>query len=97
METFYPGHHQEYSEVLSSLGTFMEKELLPNSPKIDTGEAKMAGARKALLKQGMCQIPFPEQYGGLGLPFADYAMAVELLGTADASTCLSVEIHNADA
>ena len=95
METFYPGHHQEYSEVLSSLGTFMEKELLPISPKIDTGEAKMAAARKALLKQGMCQIPFQEQYGGLVLPFAVYAMAVELLGTADASTCLSVEIHNA--
>ena len=95
METFYPDHHQEYSEVLSSLGTFMEKELLPISPKIDTGEAKIAGPRKALLKQGMCQIAFPEEYGGLGLPFSVYAMAVEMLGTAEASTCLSVEIHNA--
>jgi len=95
METFYPDHHQEYSEVLSSLGGFMEKELLPVSPKIDTGEVKMAGRRKALLKQGMCQIPFPEKYGGLGLPFAVYAMAVEMLGTAEASTCLSVEIHSA--
>ena len=95
METFYPDHHQEYSEVLSSLGGLMEKELLPVSPKIDTGEVKMAGRRKALLKQGMCQIPFPEKYGGLGLPFAVYAMAVEMLGTAEASTCLSVEIHNA--
>jgi len=95
MQTFYPDHHQEYSEVLSSLGAFMEKELLPISPKIDSGEAKIAGPRKALLKQGMCQIAFPEQYGGLGLPFGVYATAVEMLGTADASTCLSVEIHNA--
>jgi alkylation response protein AidB-like acyl-CoA dehydrogenase len=95
METFYPDHHQEYSEVLSTLGGFMEKELLPISPKIDTGEAKIAAPRKALLEHGMCQIAFPEEYGGLGLPFSVYALAVEMLGTADASTCLSVEIHNA--
>jgi alkylation response protein AidB-like acyl-CoA dehydrogenase len=95
MATFYPDHHQEYSEVLASLGAFMEKELLPISPRIDTGEAKMAGPRKALLKQGMCQIAFAEEYGGLGLPFSVYAVAIEMLGTAEASTCLSVEIHNA--
>ena len=95
MEMFYPDHHEEYSEVLTSLGAFMEKELLPISPRIDTGEVKMAGPRKALLKQGMCQIAFPEEYGGLGLPFSVYALAIEMLGTAEASTCLSVEIHNA--
>jgi len=95
MEMFYPDHHQEYSEVLASLGTFMEKELLPISPRIDTGEVKMGGPRKALLKQGICRISFPEEYGGLGLPFSIYALAIEMLGTADASTCLSVEIHNA--
>ena len=95
MEMFFPTHHQEYSDVLASLGEFMEKEILPISPKLDTGEAKIAEPRKALLEQGMCQIPFPEKYGGLGLPFSVYANAVEMLGTADASICLSVEIHNA--
>jgi len=95
MEMFHPTHHGEYSDVLASLGEFMEKEILPISPKLDRGEAKIAGPRKALLEQGMCQIPFPEEYGGLGLPFSVYANAVEMLGTADASTCLSVEIHNA--
>jgi alkylation response protein AidB-like acyl-CoA dehydrogenase len=95
MGIFHPSGHQEYSELLSSLGGFMEKELLPLSPKIDTGEAKIAGPRKALLEQGICQIPFPEKYGGLGLPFTVYASAIEMLGTADASTALSVEIHNA--
>jgi alkylation response protein AidB-like acyl-CoA dehydrogenase len=95
MEMFHPAGHQEYSEVLASLGAFMEKEILPVSPKIDQGEVKIAGPRKALLAQGMCQIPFPEEYGGLGLPFSVYANAIEMLGTADASICLSVEIHNA--
>ena len=95
MEMHYPSGHQAYSEVLSSLGQFMEKEILPISAKLDTGEAKLAGPRKALLGQGFSQIPFPEEEGGLGLPFSVYAMAIEMLGTADASMCLSVEIHNA--
>jgi alkylation response protein AidB-like acyl-CoA dehydrogenase len=95
MEIFHPSESQQYSELLSSLGAFMEKEILPASPRIDRGETKIAGLRKKLLEQGMCQIPFPEEYGGLGLPFSVYANAVELLGTADASIALSVEIHNA--
>ena len=95
MEMFEPSGHQEYSEVLSSLGAFMEKEIMPLSLKLDSGEVPISKPRKALFQQGMAQIPFPTEYGGLGLPFSVYANAVELLGTADASVALSVEIHNA--
>ena len=95
MEMFYPSGHQGYSDVLSSLGEFLENEVLPLSPKLDSGEASIAKPRKALFKQGICQIAFPEEYGGLGLPFSVYSNAVELLGTADASIALSVEIHSA--
>ena len=95
LQMFDPTGHQEHSEVLSSLGSFMEKEILPVSPRLDSGEASIGGPRKALLEHGMSQIPFPTKYGGLGLPFSVYAMAVELLGAADASIALSVEIHNA--
>jgi alkylation response protein AidB-like acyl-CoA dehydrogenase len=95
MEMFEPARHQEYSDILSSLGGFMEKQILPVSSKLDSGAASIKGPRKALFEQGMSQIPFPAKYGGLGLPFSVYATAVELLGTADASIALSVEIHNA--
>jgi len=95
MEMLYPSGHQGYSEILSSLGEFLEKEIQPLSPKLDTGEVQISRPRKALFRQGMCQIAFPEEYGGLGLPFSVYACAIELLGTADASIALSVEIHNA--
>ena len=91
----HPSDHHGYSEVLSSLGAFMEKEILPLSPKLDSGGASIDAPRKALFEQGMSQIPFPTEYGGLGLPFSVYSTAVELLGTADASIALSVEIHNA--
>lgn len=95
VQMFHPERHQEYSEVLSSLGAFMEKEILPVSPKLDTGEASIEKPRSALFDQGMGLIPFPQEHGGLGLPFSIYATAVEMLGHADASTALSVEIHNA--
>ena len=95
MEMFEPHGHRECSEVLASLGAFMEKEILPLSPKLDSGEASIKGPRKALFEQGMAQIPFPTEHGGLGLPFSVYATAVELLGNADASIALSVEIHTA--
>ena len=95
LKTLYPSTHDEYSEVLASLGKFMEKEIMPHSPKFDLGQEPIGPSRKRLLENGMCQIPFPSGYGGLGLPFSVYANAVELLGTADASIALSVEIHNA--
>jgi butyryl-CoA dehydrogenase len=95
MEMFQPHGHEEYSELLSSIGAFMEREVLPLSPKLDSGEAQIKGPRKALFDQGMGRISFPQEYGGLGLPFSVYAAAIELLGTADASIALSVEIHNA--
>jgi alkylation response protein AidB-like acyl-CoA dehydrogenase len=95
MQMFYPSNHQDYSEVLSSLSAFMEKEILPLSPKFDAGEASIDKPRQALLGQGMSSISFPVEYGGLGLPFSVYSTAIELLGTADASIALSIEIHNA--
>ena len=95
LETFYPSNHDEYSEILTSLGGFMEKEIMPLSPKFDLGQEPIGPYRKRLLENGICQIPFPPEHGGLGLPFSVYANAIELLGAADASIALSVEIHNA--
>ena len=95
MQILHPANHEEYSEILSALGEFMEKKVLPLSPKFDAEELSIGESRKELLGQGLCQIPFPQEYGGLGLPFSVYATAIEMLGYADASMALSVEIHNA--
>jgi alkylation response protein AidB-like acyl-CoA dehydrogenase len=94
-QILHPSRCEEYSEVLSSLGQFMEKRIVPLSAKFDTGELSIKKPRKELLEQGICQIPIPQEYGGLGLPFSVYANAVEMLGYADASIALSLEIHNA--
>ena len=95
IEMFHPSKSQEFSDILSSLGDMMEKRILPLSPDFDTGKRPIGPARSELFRQGFGRIPFPAEQGGLGLPFSVYANAVELLGSADASIALSLEIHNA--
>ena len=91
----HPSKHGDYSEFLISFGAFLEREIVPLSPRLDSGKASIEAPRKSVLEQGIARIPYPQEYGGLGLPFSVYATALELLGTADASIALSVEIHTA--
>jgi alkylation response protein AidB-like acyl-CoA dehydrogenase len=94
LEIFHPALHAEYSELLSALGKFLDKKVAPISAKVDSHEAKIGTIRRELLDNGICQIPYPTHYGGLGLPFSIYTTAIELTGAADASLALSVAIHN---
>ncbi|MDG6898518.1 MAG: acyl-CoA dehydrogenase family protein [Nitrososphaerota archaeon] len=89
----YPGR-EEYSTLLSSLGGFMEENIVPRSPNFDLHKEEAAPFRNSLLEHGICQIPFPEEYGGLGLPFGVYVMAMELAGAADPGIAMSAAIHN---
>jgi len=94
VESLYPDRAVEYGEVLSALGRFMQEKILPLSPAFDTHADSIGRARSELLKNGLLQIAHPKEYGGLGLPFSVYNLAIEMLGAADASIALSVGIGN---
>src|SRR2546425_2183687 len=94
LKMLHPAREEEVSEVLSGLAAFMEEKVLPLSTKFDSLAEKITSARKSLLENGICQIPYPSRYGGLELPFSAYTIAIELAGAADASIALSVAIHN---
>lgn len=81
-------------ELLGALAGFLQDKVVPNSAKYDEGSASIGDARRGILKQGVCQIPFPTSYEGLGLPFGAYSLAIELVGAADAGIALSIAIHN---
>ncbi len=89
----YP-EHEEYSGLLSSIATLMERQVVPSSSDFDSKAKSIQSARKALLDNGIVQISHPTQFGGLGLPFGVYDLAIELLGAADASIALSIAISN---
>jgi alkylation response protein AidB-like acyl-CoA dehydrogenase len=92
--SFNYADHAEYEELLDALAKFMERRVAPSSAKFDTHEEAIGPTRAALLENGIAQISAPKKYGGLGLPFGVYEMAMELAATADASIALSVAIHN---
>jgi butyryl-CoA dehydrogenase len=80
--------------VLEAISRFIDQRIVPASTQSDSQESGIGQARAALLERGVTQIAYPSRYGGLGLPFGIYEMAMELVGAADASIALSVAIHN---
>ena len=85
---------ETYGSLLRSLSTVLEERVLPLSLALDQGKGEINETRKVLFEQGVCKLSHPGGYGGMGLPFGVYALAMELAGAADASTAMSLGIHN---
>jgi butyryl-CoA dehydrogenase len=83
-----------HAALLRSLSAALEQKVLPLSLPIDQGKEEVRKARKVMFDQGLCRLPHASESGGLGVPFGVFAMAMELAGTADASTAMSLGIHN---
>jgi alkylation response protein AidB-like acyl-CoA dehydrogenase len=92
LRAFYGDDYSAYSSVLESLASFLEGEVAPKSPSIDAEAASIGGVRKKLFDQGLCRMPF-EAPDGIALPFGVYSLAMELVGSADAPTAMSMGIH----
>jgi alkylation response protein AidB-like acyl-CoA dehydrogenase len=85
---------REYHTLLESIGSFLEKEILPHAKKIDQ-EAQFPRLNlERVSEQGILAIPFPKVYNGLGLPCPVYIAALEMLAKACANTALQVDVQN---
>ena len=93
LRSFYGDDSDAYSQLLEGLGSFLEREILPNSREFDSKAGGIAEARRKIFEQGVCRIPYPSS-GGMSLPFGVYCLAMELVGAADAPTAMSLGIHN---
>ena len=83
-----------HAALLRTLSAALEQKVLPLSLPIDQGKEEVRKARKVLFDQGVCRLPHAIESGGLGVPFGVFALAMELAGAADASTAMSLGIHN---
>lgn len=83
-----------YTPLLRGLSVVLEEKVAPISLALDQGKEEIAKPRRVLFDQGVCRLPHARDFGGLGVPFGVYALAMELAGTADASTAMSLGIHN---
>jgi butyryl-CoA dehydrogenase len=83
-----------YDELLESIGTFLEKEILPDAKKVDQEAIFPRGHLAKVADKGIMAIPFPKEYNGLGLPCPVYVAALEMLTKACANTALQVDVQN---
>jgi len=83
-----------YSALLRSLSVVLEEKVSPLSLALDQGNEEISKPRRVLFDQGVCKLPHATEFGGMGVPFGVYALAMELAAVADASTAMSLGIHN---
>lgn len=72
---------------------FAEKKIAPSAAERDEKEFFPRALFNELGKQGFLGIPYPEEYGGAGMDFVAYAIAVEEISRACASTGIGVSVH----
>ena len=84
---------KELALVRELYRSFAEKEVKPLAAIIDEEERFPEETIPKLVKAGMLGIPFPKKYGGQGADDLAYAMALEELGYACATTATIVGAH----
>lgn len=94
LRSLYGEDAAEAEALLESFSVVLEKQVMRLSLALDEGKGDIRETRKVLFEQGLCRIPHESSFGGMGLPFGIYAMAMELAGAADAGTAMSLGIHN---
>ncbi len=73
---------------------FAAREIAPHVMEWDEASEFPSAVVKQLGEMGLMGIIFPEEYGGSGLGYTDYMMAVEELSAVDGSVGIIVASHN---
>jgi alkylation response protein AidB-like acyl-CoA dehydrogenase len=85
---------EEQLQLKKSLREFAEREILPNVMKWDECGQFPTDVVRDLGKMGVLGIIFPSEYGGAGLGYVEYVIAVEELSRVDGSVGIIVAAHN---
>ncbi len=72
---------------------FAEKKLAPTIVERDEKEMFDRSIFDEMGKLGLMGLPYPEKYGGGGMDFIAYAIAVEEISRVDASTSIGMSVH----
>ena len=83
----------EQRQLRKSIREFAEAEMKPHTMEWDESQEFPLEVFRALGRLGVLGAIFPEQLGGSGYSYEDYAIAVEELARVDASIAVSVAAH----
>ncbi len=84
----------EQLQIKASIREFAESEVGPHALEWDESQHFFDELRPQLAELGLMGIIFPEEYGGAGMGYVEYATIIEELGRVCGSVGLSVAAHN---
>ncbi len=82
----------EQQQVRDLVREFATQEIAPGAGERDEHEELPLDIVKKLGELGICGVPIPEDYGGLGADAITWALVIEELGRADASVAVTVSV-----
>jgi len=85
---------EEQMQVKMSVREFAEGEIRPHVREWDEAQHFPVELLPKLAEQGLMGVIFPEEYGGAGMGYVEYATIIEELSRVDGSVGISVAAHN---
>src|SRR5256885_8056786 len=85
---------EEQLQMKMSVREFAEAEIAPHVMEWDESQHFPIELVPKLGELGLLGVLFPEEYGGAGLGYVEYATAIEELSRVDGSVGMSVAAHN---
>src|SRR6201982_301987 len=85
---------EEQEQLRKEIREFAAREVTPNVMTWDEASEFPIAAIKKLGAMGLLGVIFPPEYGGSGLGYLDYVLAIEELSAADGSLGITVAAHN---
>ncbi|MEQ1763922.1 MAG: acyl-CoA dehydrogenase family protein [Pyrinomonadaceae bacterium] len=86
--------NEDQLQIKYSIREFAESEIRPNVMEWDESQHFPVELRPKLAELGLLGILFPEEYGGAGLGYVEYATIIEEIARVCGSIGLSVAAHN---
>src|ERR1041384_1697974 len=86
--------NEEQEQIKNSVREFAESEIRPHVMEWDESQHFPEELRPKLAELGLMGVLFPEQYGGAGMGYVEYATIIEEIARVDGSVGLSVAAHN---
>jgi len=85
---------EEQQQVKMSVREFAQSEIAPHVMEWDEEQHFPVELQPKLSELGLMGVIFPEEYGGAGMGYVEYATIIEELSRVDGSVGISVAAHN---
>src|SRR5215467_6619795 len=85
---------EEQQQIKMSVREFAESEIKPHVMEWDESQHFPIELKPKLAELGLLGVIFPDEYGGAGMGYVEYATIIEELSRVDGSIGISIAAHN---